>query len=257
MDSTSSAPPHPLRLLTWNLWFDEYMQIERLLAVLSYIEPLNPHVLALQEVTLVTQHALATPNFPFSQAYREVPGSIPPRQWYWESIYSRLPIGPLSTRIAFAKTDMGRGLTVLHVPEYDLVVGCTHLESENEHKLRRQQLQQSIQIIEEFDAKNMFLLGDLNTRGFQHIDDLFPEGWQDAGTVLNPKDPGYTVDYQKNKMIITAKQHRLDRICYKSKQWEPKSIRLIGKHVLKTENDEQFLPSDHFGLFLECDLKEE
>ncbi len=253
MKSTETL--NSLRLLTWNLWFDEYLQIERLLSVLSFVEPLNPHVLAFQEMTQVTQHALATPNFPFKQTFREVPGFVPARQWYWETIYSQLPIGSRSTRVPFRQTDMGRGIRVLHVPEHDLVVGCTHLESENEHNVRRQQLHSAIEILEKVEAETLFLMGDMNTREFQQIDDIFPSDWQDAWTLLRPEEHGYTVDFTQNKMVFSQKQHRLDRIYYKSKQWRPKSIRLIGKHLLKTENNEAFWPSDHFGLFLECERR--
>lgn len=241
-----------LRLLTWNLWFDEYMQIERLLAVLSYVEPLRPHVVAFQEMTLTTQHVLQLPKIPFSQYYREIPAEVPPKQWYWEALYSRIPAAYESSRLAYSSSEMGRGLTVLLYPDYDLLIGCTHLESEHEHPSRRRQLAEALQHLESFGVENMFLLGDMNTRSSQHLDDLLPETWHDAWLTLRPNDPGYTVDSTRNLMIPRRARHRLDRIFFKSKRWQPKTIRLVGEHVLTSETQDRFFPSDHFGLFLEC-----
>lgn len=43
--------PSPSRILTWNVWFKQVYQEERAVALLKIAEELNPHILALQEIT--------------------------------------------------------------------------------------------------------------------------------------------------------------------------------------------------------------
>lgn len=184
----------PFRLLTWNLWFDDYLQIERLLSILSYVEPLSPDVVAFQEMTEISNRFFADRSIPFSRMYNPVPVKLPKKQWYWERLYSRLPIGDLSKRHEYRESNMGRGVTLLHNQELDLVVGCTHLESEHERELRRDQFSQAIEFLESFGTRNKILVGDTNMRDGENVNDLMPQDWRDAWETLKPDDPGYTVN---------------------------------------------------------------
>lgn len=240
-----------LRLLTWNLWFDDYLLIERLLSVLSYIEPLSPDIIAFQELTAISDAFFGDANIPFSKTYQKIRASLPDWQWYWEGVYSRFDIGSLSGRIPYKNSDMGRGVTILHVAELDVVVGCMHLESENEHPLRRQQFAKAIELLESFECHNMILLGDTNTRGQEKLNDLLPAGWQDAWMKLHPRKPGYTVDRKNNPMGHGKRRERLDRVFYCCRDFEPSEIRLIGTETQTTEAGTRFLPSDHFGVLVD------
>ena len=240
-----------IRLLTWNLWFDDRLQIERLLAVLSYIEPLQPDIIAFQELTTISTAFFDDRNITFSREYKKVRAEIPLWQWYWEGLYTRLRIGELSARVPFKESDMGRGLTILHLSELDMVIGCTHLESENEHSLRRQQFSKAIDYLDSAPAKNKILLGDTNIRDGEKLNDLLPRHWHDAWLVLKPDDPGYTVDSTKNPMGYGQRQGRLDRVYYSCTEYEPSHIQLVGVDPIKTETGHTFLPSDHFGLLVD------
>ena len=247
---TRNLATEPLRLCTWNLWFEDYLQIERLLAVLSYVEPLNPHILAFQELTAIADAFFSDANLPFSRIYQNVPFTLDDWQWYWEGIYSRLPFSDRSTRFAYEDSGMGRGLTVLHVPDLNLVVGCTHLESENEHALRRRQFARALELLESFGAPNKILMGDMNTRRGQQLNDLLPGGWLDAWETLQPDEPGFTRHPQRNVLAAGGEPQRLDRIYYCCRDFQPTSIRLVGEEALSV-NGETFTPSDHFGVMLD------
>ena len=240
-----------LRLLTWNLWFQDYLQIERLLALLSYVEPLNPHIIALQELTPVADVFFDDINLPFSETFKSVPFTVPDQQWYWEGVYTRLPFSSQSGRVVYAESEMGRGLTLLHVPSHDLVVGCTHLESENEHPVRRRQFAEAIKNLDSFNAANKILMGDMNTRKGNKLDDLLPSGWIDVWPTLYPEEPGYTRDPARNVFTSKGKAQRLDRIYCKCRDFQPIAMQIIGDEILTTEYGERFMPSDHFGVLLE------
>ncbi len=240
-----------LRLLTWNLWFDDYLQIERLLSVLSYIEPLAPDIVAFQEMTDISDRFFADRSIPFSRSYHRVPAALPYWQWYWEGLYSRFPIGDTSERRAYRHSDMGRGVTLHHYPDGDLVVGCTHLESENEYALRRDQFSEAIEHLESYGASNMILLGDTNLRAGEQLNDLLPRGWRDAWEQLKGDDPGYTVNSDVNPMGYGNRKERLDRVYYCCRDFEPIDIKRVGTGPEKTETGRLFLPSDHFGLLVD------
>lgn len=240
-----------LRLLTWNLWFDDYLQIERLLSVLSYVEPLAPDIVAFQEMTDISDRFFADRSIPFSRSYYRVSATLPQWQWYWEALYSQFPIGDTSERRAYRHSDMGRGVTLLHNRDLDLVVGCTHLESENEYALRRDQFSEAIEHLESFKASNTILVGDTNLRTGEKLDDLLPRGWSDAWGTLKPDDPGYTVNSDINPMGHGNRKHRLDRVYYCCQNFEPSDIKLLGTTPEKTETGRLFCPSDHFGLLID------
>jgi endonuclease/exonuclease/phosphatase (EEP) superfamily protein YafD len=240
-----------LRLLTWNLWFDDYLQIERLLSVLSYIEPLAPDIVAFQEMTDIADRFFGDPSIPFSRSYNRVPATVPHWQWYWEGVYSRFPIGENSQRREYRHSDMARGVTLLHNPGLDLVVGCTHLESEHEYALRRDQFSQAVEHIESFGASNNILLGDTNLRAGEKLDDLLPRGWADVWAILKPDDPGFTVNSDINPMGHGNRKERLDRVYYSCRDFEPADIKLVGTGPEKTETGRLFCPSDHFGLLVD------
>lgn len=240
-----------IRILTWNLWFNEFLQIERLLSVLSYVEQLNPHIVGFQELTSVAESLFEDPKLPFSRDYQAVPGVLEEWQWYWEGIYSRLPFSNDSKRYAFMDSEMGRGLTVVHISSHDLVVGCVHLESENEHPLRRLQFKEAVDFLDSCDEENKILMGDMNTRTGDTLNDLLPSGWFDVWESNYPDKPGYTRDPELNVMLSRGDPSRLDRFYCKCPGFKQPAIRLIGLNRQTTEFGEPFMPSDHFGLLLD------
>ena len=241
-----------LRLMSWNLWFDDYYLVERMMMVLSYIEPLQPHIIAFQELTTVSELLLEDSESPLYGNFFKVKSKLPDWQWYWEGIYSRLPIGQKSIRYPYSISEMGRGITILHVPKFSLTVGCTHLESENEHETRRRQIMEAIEWINSFNSRNKIILGDTNIRDHQPIDDLLPSDWCDVWLKLNPYQTGYTVDSIRNPMCIGNRLDRLDRIYCSCRDYHPRAIYLIGDQEIG-EGETAVMPSDHFGLVLDLE----
>ena len=238
------------RLLTWNLWFDEQLQVERLHSVLSYIVHLQPDIIAFQELTFVSENFFDNKTLPFNDIYHKVPKNIVDKSWYWEGIYTRFEFNSRFTRIPFQNSKMGRGLTIVHFPELDLVVGSTHLESEDKHETRRLQFSEALDHFSYFQTGNKIIAGDTNVREEEDVNDLLPENWADAWEELMPNDPGYTVDSGKNPMGPGDRRQRLDRVFYCCRDFKPQRIRLVGTDPVKKEN-ETFFPSDHFGLLVD------
>ncbi|MBN1560016.1 endonuclease/exonuclease/phosphatase family protein [candidate division KSB1 bacterium] len=240
-----------IRLLSWNLWFDEFLQLERLNAVLSHIVHLHPDIITFQELTFLSENFFDNKNLPFSDIYHKVPKNVLEKNRYWEGIYTRFGFDARFTRIPFEDSQMGRGLTVVHFYEIDLVVGCMHLESEDNHSIRRNQFHQALSHFSYFRTRNNILAGDTNVRAGDTIDDLLPENWADVWQQLMAKEPGYTVDSTRNPMGPVNRQERLDRVFYSCQDYQPQRIRLVGTNPLTHKDGTVYFPSDHFGLLVD------
>ena len=108
-----------IRLLTWNLWFDKHLQEERLRLVLSHIIHLQPDIIAFQELTFVSENFFDDKRLPFSEIYHKVPTTVVDKSWYWEGLYTRFEIEARFMRIPFDDSDMGRGLSLVHIPDLE------------------------------------------------------------------------------------------------------------------------------------------
>lgn len=248
-----------LRIMTWNVWFSELARDQRMQELLTYIEELQPDVVGLQELTRYGMDVLGGPNSILSQAYQPTPSDASEIQGYWERIYTKLPIGPRSIRTEYEWTHMGRGLSVLHSPDLDLVVGATHLESMDSAETRQAQASEAFERLDSFGTRNVVFMGDMNLYDEETLEPL-PTGWVDAWDCLYPHDPGYTRDNKVNAMIGYPTQQRIDRIFVRSQDYKLQEMELLGlapldpkQYDLKTE--EPIHPSDHFGLFLQLKPK--
>ncbi|KAL3663568.1 hypothetical protein V7S43_011455 [Phytophthora oleae] len=119
-----------LRILTFNLFFDEVARSVRMKAVGRLVEHFRPAVIGFQEVTRDALRMLKTQQW--AKFYDCSVDTAPPFQGaYFVALFSALPVKSLETH-PFANTGMGRELVVMKVepiPGKTLFVGTSHLES--------------------------------------------------------------------------------------------------------------------------------
>ncbi|KAG2432061.1 hypothetical protein HYH02_013129 [Chlamydomonas schloesseri] len=284
--STSTGFPQnrPVSILTWNLWFDEEMElVARMKAVGDIIEREgHPDLLLFQEVT----HNMV---LLFSQTawYRRYHCSpLPREQPYFTLVLARRDTVTLTALQPWANKDyensvMGRGIlyTRVAVGGRPLVVGTTHLESpvgRGPQQMTAQRREQLGTALKELQAAagpttDCVLAGDLNWSDSRDGAVPLPPRWVDAWRELRPGQPGNTYDCQANPMLTGRwPGSRLDRLLCRlggmsgsgggsgggGGGWKLDSIKMLGTEALpgltamNKGTRVLVLPSDHFGLLL-------
>jgi tyrosyl-DNA phosphodiesterase 2 len=231
-----------LRLLTFNLWWGEPYQLERLEAVRDIVRWNNPDVIAFQEVSART---LDTFNDLFQdyKIWPQFPGYagtaiLTQRRW--------LERGQLRLM-----SHQGRELIWLSTPE--LLIATVHLESTSgQTQARIDQLDQIFHRLEPYER--VVLLGDFNFAPNWVEQAHISADYLDAWHFLHPDQPGFTEDTSTNLMRLRAsgkeKQVRFDRVLCKG-GIKPIRIELVGTTALP--GLPEVWPSDHFGLV--CDIE--
>ncbi|KAG2497060.1 hypothetical protein HYH03_005057 [Edaphochlamys debaryana] len=222
---TASAPPRTASVLTWNLWFQEDVELlARMKAVGDIIEREGfPDMLLLQEVT----HNMVTI---FSQTawFRRYHCSPVPEQQYFTLLLARRDTVTLPAMQPWHNKDflgslMGRGIlyTRAVVAGRPLVVGTTHLESPvgpGAQQMVQQRQEQLPQAVRELEAAagpsgDALLAGDLNWNDSRDGPLRVPPSWSDAWLDLMPDHAGSTWDPVANPMLVSRyKGSRLDRV---------------------------------------------
>eukprot|EP00644_Phytophthora_capsici_P006842 jgi/Phyca11/103517/e_gw1.8.293.1 len=119
-----------LRILTFNLFFDEVARSVRMKAIGRLVDHFRPAVIGFQEVTRDALRILKTQQW--AKFYDCSVDTAPPfQEAYFVALFSALPVKSLETH-PFANTGMGRELVIMQVepiPGKTLFVGTSHLES--------------------------------------------------------------------------------------------------------------------------------
>ncbi|KAG3002959.1 hypothetical protein PC128_g22453 [Phytophthora cactorum] len=119
-----------LRILTFNLFFDEVARSVRMKAIGRLVEHFRPAVIGFQEVTRDALALLKAQQW--AKFYDCSVDTAPPfQETYFVALFSALPVKSLET-YPFANTGMGRELVIMQVepiPGKTLFVGTSHLES--------------------------------------------------------------------------------------------------------------------------------
>lgn len=158
--------------------------------------------------------------------------------------FDQAPLPGKQHRVYFAAT--------LDLPTGPTDVATCHLESLLEDGLiRAQQLDVFVtRLAGEHDAifAGDFNFGDGEQPETAHLSPEFRDAWLS----VRPNDPGYTWNIEKSRMardgsFVGEKSRRLDRILFRSKQWTPVSVEILGTEPVSPKNRRVF-PSDHFGL---------
>jgi len=251
-EGSGYATRSKLTVVTFNVWFGEFMQTARFDALLDIISRCDPDVVGLQEVTPEhVEHVLAQDwirrNYWVSDASAR---SVQPHGVF---LLSRLPVHGVALCELPSQKDRKLLVADLHANGQPLAVGTVHLESSPDSTpLRLAQLDTVLPSL--LGARHAVLMGDFNFGPAQRAEQSRVEGrYLDLWDALRGDDPGYTEDTDVNRMRLIHKRKekrvRFDRILLRSASpgWVPSAIRRIGTDPISAALPEVF-PSDHFGL---------
>eukprot|EP00035_Acanthoeca_spectabilis_P031536 m.14598 g.14598 ORF g.14598 m.14598 type:complete len:392 (-) comp4805_c0_seq1:424-1599(-) len=253
------------RVVTWNVWFDDFKASARHAALIAETLQQKPHVICFQEVTAAL-HTEMLKNPTLTREYRPSESSALPHTYdvsIW--VHRSTTIDAVST--TSIPTHLGRrGLAVDITLENSASfrVQTVHLESMKPNSgLRAQQL--AVLLPELKEKSPALVLGDFNfCSSWPDENDILEQDPRivDVWPTLRGASPGYTEDSVINSMLLKSKrgkhkQVRFDRVLLvapdkgqpESPQQcllQPSNIKLLGTKPLKTSPD--VFPSDHFGL---------
>ena len=261
----------PLRLLSYNIWFAEYMEIERALALLITIKEQDPDVICLQEVK-GNIYAMLKDNLRHDYTHF-FPKYVAGR--YGCVIFSKHPITDGYVH-KYIYTKMNRHLVMAKV-EYEVPVGLergenghrllvkcipiivanTHYESEfneyNKCKLKQYEISQKILNNLHAKFKNVVLCGDMNLKPEEEKDFFDTDIWTDAWVSKGSDDDKYSFDSERNPYLRLKTRNkyksRLDRILCRGDNYSVKTYRLI------LPDEGTVPPSDHFGIYTTLALR--
>ena len=241
-----------IALLTWNVWFGEFLWQERFAALLDIARACRPDIVALQEVTHRHLEQLLAVDW-VRREFRisDITGST--LQPHGVLLLSRLPLRNLGLQELPSDKDRKMLVAEVGLGARSVCVGNLHLESSPQAApVRLVQLDKILPRLQ--GAQRTLLMGDFNFDPVQlpeqaRVDRYFRDLWAE----LRPDEPGFTEDTAINGMLLSSKgrekQVRFDRILLRSPVpgWIPASVQLIGTRPVTPRQPELF-PSDHFGL---------
>lgn len=252
MEGEPDVSPDRLVLVTYNVWFGEFLWRERFAALLDVVRDCGPDLIALQEVTPAHLQCLLTDSWVRSEfRLSDVTGET--LQPHGVLLLSRIPLRRLALRELPSNKNRKLLVAELGMGARSACVGNLHLESSaSAAHLRLAQLDEVLATLQ--GAPHRLLMGDFNvdpTREQEQarLDEHYRDLWGD----LRGDEPGYTEDTDINRMRLLhknrPKQVRFDRILLRSSRpgWEPESIEIIGTRPIAEDKPDVF-PSDHFGL---------
>lgn len=264
-----------LKLLTYNILFDEKDILHRTRAIIDIILNEEPDIIALQEVTPVSYTIIKT-NTQLNKIYKI--NKVHFGEIYGTLILSKIPFDEADC-IEMTHTEMGRKLEyiILNINGEKFIIATIHWESQfptykdkTEHAIKKKITTKISQYIESFVHLNkmkdyhIILMGDTNiTNKEEHILTT-PENYIDIYQYLNTDqvldicNMQHTYDYKRNKLVKGKYQSRLDRIYYRNnttnKDWLPVSYSFVGQNILDITEKH---PSDHFGVVVEIRQSDE
>ena len=273
---------HQLKILTYNIWFDQYELVKRMKGLSTILKQEKPHVFGLQEVTLPAYNILQQYCATFFNEYQISPAGNPAS--YYTMLFIHKSLNCIQfRRINFNNSMQGRDIIIAAVlvktmyGEIKCTFATSHLESLwTNRKQRGQQFEAALQILTEKKqgSSECIYFGDMNmtkNEAIKYIEQYNqhnPNELQDAWLALghNHKD-GFTYNTAINNMSKFAirKSHhkntrvyreRLDRFFIRNRHFQLSTINIIGNKKIEENihNKKYIFPSDHFGLTLTLKL---
>jgi len=237
-----------LKLITWNICFDEKLMDQRFNFILEQIKLSNPDVCCFQEcipefIGLMTTDNFWLDNYDFSDLD------------FVSSGYGTLVIAKKYLEFQFKLYDltsrMNRKLVV--GTNLDLTVGSVHLESLNSREIRSIQLEEIAGLLESYGSPSIVLCGDFNFCSNSNY--LNPQTPLENDSLVKYL-PEYKDLYTDQKTAYTwssgRRQMRLDRIMLKSNIITPISKKLLGTSPIPGYVNTY--PSDHKGLCVDFSI---
>lgn len=245
-------PLRELRFVTYNVLADEDPSGQRVPKLLETLRRTDADVIVLQEVApwfasiLLKEPWLRSYNHPIKDGKAYIAHEF--------LVLSRFPI--IDTEVAPLTGNQHRAYftATIQLPTGPAKVATCHLESLLEDgPMRAQQLDIYFQRLA--GTGDAFFAGDFNFGDGEQPETkhLAPE-FRDAWREVHPKLPGFTWDIENSRMARAESfpeepSRRLDRVLYRSTQWQPISAELLGTEPVSPKN-KRLYPSDHFGLLV-------
>lgn len=253
--SSSSLSASTLTVVTYNVWFSEWMQTPRAHELLRIVNDCRADVICFQEVTqpflsILVEQPWVREHYHLSDAVGTscVPYGV---VILWRSAH---PLFSSSVKVLIRAlpSNMGRRAVELEVPDVGFKLVTAHLESKDNEEMRRAQIDL---IFPELVGKRFALfLGDTNFADHsaeqQHIHSAFPS-LTDTWLSTQPDDA-------KTNPTVTDRFGRIDKIYFAHAETVTSSqISMIGTESFTTcpESQKAVHPSDHFGLLASFSFK--
>eukprot|EP00029_Vermamoeba_vermiformis_P005461 TRINITY_DN1904_c0_g1_i1.p1 TRINITY_DN1904_c0_g1~~TRINITY_DN1904_c0_g1_i1.p1 ORF type:complete len:327 (-),score=7.09 TRINITY_DN1904_c0_g1_i1:85-1065(-) len=261
-----STNTRTLKFLTYNIWFADFHSRVRWQGLADLVRDNDPDFICFQEVTRPFLEVLvAQPWVREKYVSSDAIGNT--FQSYGVVILSKYPCRKFELHPF--PSGMGRSLLIgqFYVNGEELAVATSHLESMENGHFRRSQLIITEELLRQYP--NAFFMGDFNFDATSNYNDpkqtslennnlrhWMPE-YVDTWQLLHPELKGYTFDTDNNAMIANNSKEitRYDRIMYRSKNWTPTSIQIIGDREITRIGNHPILPSDHYGLVAQFQYK--
>jgi len=263
-------PETTLRMLSWNVWFDDLWAHQRQRAVLKELLRAAPDVACLQEV-LPGFAAAVRECGELLSLYDVSPQDVRP---YGVLLLVRRELGAVFPD-KWLPSHMARRLVSAELRGRwpGMFITSVHLESLNHRNVRKQQLSEAAEWMR--GRSHSILCGDFNfddTKTWgdwkqqepahppQELENhvLLEElpGHLDCWREVNPQEPGYTFDGKANPINCHDPEEcmRYDRVMANVAGFMPKAATLLGTDALEEAQDWGLRPSDHFGLLVDLEV---
>ena len=243
-----------LKVMSYNIWFDEEKIIERILSLMHHVDTYSPDVMCFQEVLRDKYEYIKTKLKPkYGYCFPELI-----KYRYGCAIFSKYPID--SAKIISMTSSMGRELilTKINVNNLNVVIANTHFESEfklnNVTKIKQFKLVAAILNQLHHIYGDVILCADTNVveserEIFKRQFCLMKDSFVEDGS-LSEKE--YTYDSMTNLNLRRRNiefQSRIDRILFRTK-----GTMKVNNFSLLTGIDDYVQPSDHHGIMTEFSL---
>lgn len=252
-----------LTVVSYNIWFDETLRLERTVSLIQTIHNLNPDVICLQEVIpeiydiLIT--LLSDYRFHFPKKINKDYGCV---------TFSKYPITKCLD-FEYKNSKMGRSLVItkieypyhktsdegISIEKLDIVIANSHFESlfkrlnENETKMDQYLIAKNMLETLHNTYKNVILCSDTNVMSHEEekLNTIF-DTWHDAWILKGSNLNDYTYDsetniYLKIKLTKFVCRSRIDRIIFKGENCAIEEF-----NTIKASKD-CIEPSDHYGVY--------
>jgi len=236
------------KVLSYNIWFDETLCLERTISLVNIIIQLQPDIICLQEVRPDIHEILIMLLKEYKHCF---PQKITKK--YDCVIFSKHPIIKC-LNFPFKNSNMGRSLNIIQISNdgTDIVIANSHFESlfkknENTAKLKQYEIARTLLDSLYETYQNVIICSDTNV--MVHEEDRFNKefscnNWIDAWVIKGDNNNKFTYDSENNiylKQLKDKYRSRIDRILFKTDNCNIDKFCLIKSDEME--------PSDHFGIF--------
>jgi endonuclease/exonuclease/phosphatase family metal-dependent hydrolase len=235
-----------LKIMSYNIWFDNFHRTERLFSLFDVIYKTDPDVICLQEV-LDFQYDTIKNRLNYQYYYPEKLNLK-----YGCVILSKYPIKQSVTISLPSAMKRNLSLVKINIDEISFVIANVHFESEfnTYNNTKKEQFKHVGAILNKmyYDHSNVILCSDTNTTEFDELYlsqcfNKFKDAWIENGSDMNKK---FTYDYDTNTNLQLRKielKCRIDRILFKLNN----TISCFNFDLL-TNIGSSIEPSDHHGI---------